>query len=62
MSIIRKIIPCRFKKNGYECETAKGNPKSCGKCLAYSAKLPLPSLMLTSSDYSMFVAQMCEGE
>ena len=55
MEIIRKIIPCKFKVNGYECNAVIEKLPNCEECDLYEPKISIPriSIMLTPFDYVM---------
>ena len=61
-SIIRKIIPCRFKQSEYKCELRGLNDKqlSCEGCESYRSKNPIPKYapILRPSDYIVIASEI----
>lgn len=60
--IIKKIIPCRFKKSEYECKILglRDEPLSCEGCISYKPRNPIPksALALRPSDYIVIASEI----
>jgi uroporphyrinogen-III synthase len=60
-NIIKKVVPCEFKKSRYECSVRglSDVPLKCEECESYRMKLPpKPGLALRPSDYVIITSKM----
>jgi hypothetical protein len=59
-SMIRKVIPCEFKKNKYECNVQglSDEPLNCEECGCYKPKRLMPRIVpvLRPHDYMIIAS------